>query len=50
MLKATLIAIAALTAFDALAWQGQYRVRLIQELGDIAAIVTGQDWTSGPLA
>ena len=49
VLKSTLIAIAALTAFDAVAWQSQYRIHLVREAKVILSYVTDQDWTSGPL-
>lgn len=50
MLKAVLIAIAAFTAVDAAAWGGQYRTQVVHAALTAADAVTGQDWTSGPLA
>jgi hypothetical protein len=49
MLKAVLIALAALTAFDAVAWHGEYRIRSVQAVERVVEKVASLDWTSGPL-
>jgi hypothetical protein len=49
-MKPLLIAIAALTAFDAGAYNGLYRRHVIHECVEAVHLVTDQDWTSGPLA
>lgn len=50
MLKAGLIALAALVVVDAAAHEGQYRHQLIRGCKQVASEVVNQDWTSGPLA
>ena len=50
MLKAGLIALAALTAVDAAAWHGHYRYQVISSGKRLVSAVVGQDWTPGPLA
>lgn len=50
ILKATLIALAALTAVDAAAWHGHYRYQVVSGCKRMVSAVADQDWSSGPLA
>ncbi len=47
MIKAFLIAVAALTTFDAVAWQGHFRVEFSRQVGIAAAKVAELDWSWG---
>lgn len=44
MLKASLIAIAVLTALDAAVWQGEYRMIVIQSFVTFVNVVASLDW------
>ena len=45
MLKAGLIAVAALTAVDAIVWQGEYRMIVVQSCVTFVNVVAGLDWS-----
>ncbi len=47
MIKAFLIALAALTTFDAVAWQGYFRTEFVRQVGVAAAVVGELDWSWG---
>jgi hypothetical protein len=49
MLKSFLIAMAVLVTIDAAVWESRYRMELGKACKKVAAKVTGQDWSSGPL-
>jgi hypothetical protein len=49
MLKAFLIAAAALITVDAAFWESRYRVEVVQACKNLGRHVTGMDWSSGPL-
>ena len=45
MIRATLIALAVLTTFDAVAWQGYWRTELFRQFGIAASQIGDLDWT-----
>jgi len=45
MLKATLIATAALTALDAVVWHGEYRMIVVQSFVTFVNVVASLDWS-----
>lgn len=49
MLKAFLIATAALISVDAAVWESRYRIEVAHACKKLARHITAMDWSSGPL-
>ncbi len=47
MIKAFLIALAALTTFDAVAWQGYFRTEFSRQVAIAATEIVELDWSWG---